>query len=329
MGWIPFDRYVTSHVGSLPSEYSEENFERCFKDLVDVGLDVPPIPQLRDFIFMYLNPLVEAGVLRVDGELYKADLKMIDEIASITPVLSELKRASEITEHFQIKWLRVPITGAFTLASRIYLEDPAKGLKSTVLAKPELVAPLSEYVSKVVAEASRLKGSVIVIDEPVLGNIVGPRVILFGYKGEEILEVYNTELRPAQGHVTATHICGQVSERLLDILAESERLNFLNHEFHDTQVNLALPWRKLLERSDKILSPGVFSTKRREVESVDEIINLSRKIIEKVGGEYVNLFTGDCGLRGLKGTLGAYDIALKKLRNLVSAVDALNRTRLK
>lgn len=329
MSWTTFNRYVASHVGSLPLEYSEGNFEKCFRDLVSIGLDVPPIPQLRDFISMYLNPLVEAGVLRVEGELYKADLKAVDEIASATPVFSELKKAAELTRYLQIKWLRVPITGAFTLASRIYLEDPAKGLKSTMLAKPELVMSISEYVAKVVTEASRLMESVIVIDEPVLGNIVGSRVTLFGYKGEEVLEVYNTELRPAQGHVTATHICGQVSERLLDILVESERLNFLNHEFHDTQVNLTLPWRKLLERSDKILSPGVFSTKKKEIESADEIISLSRRIIERVGEEYVNLFTGDCGLGGLKGVSDAYDIALKKLRNLVSAVDALNRMRLK
>ncbi len=329
MGWAPFYRYVTSHVGSLPLEYSERNFEKCFKDLVNVGLDVPPIPQLRDFISMYLDPLVEAGVLRVEGGLYRADLSTIDEIASVTPSLGELEKADELTRYLQAKWVRIPITGAFTLASRIYLEEPARGLKSTLLAKPELVAILSEYVARIASKASRLMGSVIVVDEPVLGSIVGPRVTLFGYKEEEILEVYSTELKPAQGRVTGTHICGQVSERLASTLVESERLNFLNHEFHDTRVNLTLPWRKLLERGDKILSPGVFSTREKRIESVDEIVGLSEKILEEVGEEHVNLFTGDCGFGGLRGVPGAYDIALEKLRNLVKAVEVLNRTRLK
>ncbi|MEM2823064.1 MAG: hypothetical protein QXF69_03120 [Thermofilaceae archaeon] len=320
-----FDRYVSSHVGSLPLDYSEENLRKAFNDLVELGLDVPPVPQMRDFISMYLQPLAEAGLLERVGTLYRGSPEALEEAVRVTPLVPEFSLAGEIARSLKIERVRVPVTGAFTLASRVYVGDPARGMRSTALAERELVVgPLAEYVSNVVRAASELPGAIVVVDEPVLGTVVGARVTLFGYREEDVLEVYARELKPAKGLLRGTHVCGQVSERLASLLCESESLGFLNHEFHDTPANLSLPWRRMLERGDKFLSPGVFSTKSASIESSDEILELATRVLKAVGFEYVNLFSGDCGLGGLRGREGAYEIAVGKLRNLVAAVRRLN-----
>lgn len=320
-----FDRLVSSHVGSLPLDYSEENFRRAFNELVELGLDVPPVPQMRDFISMYLQPLVDAELLEKAEMLYKGSPEALEEAARVTPLVPEFPLAAELAKSLGVRRVRVPVTGAFTLASRVYVGDPARGMRSTALASRELVVgPLAEYVSKVVRAASDLPGAVVVVDEPVLGTVVGSRVTLFGYREEDVLEVYARELKPARGLLRGTHVCGQINERLASLLCESESLNFLNHEFHDTPANLSLPWRKVLEKGDKFLSPGVFSTKSEKIESIDKVHETAARVVKAVGSQYVNLFSGDCGLGGLRGRERAYEIAMGKLRNLVAAVRRLN-----
>lgn len=326
MAWERFfDRYVSSHVGSLPLDYSPESFKRAFRDLVDAGLDVPPVPQLRDFVSMYLQPLAEAGLLEASGTLFRAKPEDFEDAAKVRPKLPEFELASELVRELGVKRLRVPVTGAFTLASRVYVGDPSRGMRSTALASKELVTDvLAGYVANAVRAAAELPGALVVVDEPVLGMVVGGRVTLFGYRDEDVLETYSRELKPAAELPCGTHVCGQVNEKLASLLAESESIDFLNHEFHDTITNLSLPWRRILERGDKFLSPGVFSTKKTVVESPEEILNLASRILEAVGPERVNLFSGDCGLGGLRGAPNAYELGLAKLRNLARAVSTLN-----
>lgn len=320
-----FDRYVASHVGSLPLDYSEENFRRAFNDLISLGLDVPSLPQLRDFISMYLQPLEEARLLERSGTLFRSSLESLEGIARVVPRLPELLLTSEVLKGLKVKHVRVPVTGAFTLASRVYVGDPARGMRSTALANRELVVDhFARYVSNIVRSAAEVPNAVVVIDEPVLSTIIGARATLFGYTGEDVLEAYARELKPARGLLRGTHVCGPIHERLASLLSESESLEFLNHEFHDAPANLSLPWRKTLERGDKFLSPGVFSTRRADVESVEEIYGLAARILESVGPEYVNMFSGDCGLGGLRGRGSAYEASLAKLRNLVEAVRRVN-----
>ncbi|RLF06218.1 MAG: methionine synthase, partial [Thermoprotei archaeon] len=266
-----FDRFVSSHVGSIPLDYSLENVKKSFTDMVNVGIDVIPAPQLRDFISMYLEPLVERGILnRVHGGY--AVSSDLDEVRKVTPSVPEFRVVASLAREKHVKWLRAPITGALTLASRIYMGDPSRGIRSTVLMERELVVEcLSQYVSNIVRNAIEQGFNVVVIDEPMLSNIVGRRVLLYGYSEEEILEIYSRELKLARGLLRGTHVCGRISERLASLLAESEELEFMNHEFHDTPQNLELPWRRILEEGDKFLSPGVFSSRRAEVESVKEV----------------------------------------------------------
>ena len=43
----------TSHVGSFPLQ----NLRKVMVDLYEIGLDVPPCPQMRDFVEIYIKPL--------------------------------------------------------------------------------------------------------------------------------------------------------------------------------------------------------------------------------------------------------------------------------
>lgn len=320
-----FDRYVSSHVGSLPLEHSSENVRTAFRDLVEVGIDVPPVPQLRDFVSMYLQPLVDAGVVEPSGVAFSSSPGRLEGAPGVRPRVAELELAAELAKLYRVARVRVPVTGPFTLASKVYVGDPSRGVRSTALASRELVVDvLSNYVSKVVATAAEVPGALVVVDEPVLGTIVGARVMLFGYSEDDVLEAYSRALKPARP-LRGTHVCGQLNERLVSILVESESLDFLNHEFYDAPTNLSLPWRKLLERGDKFLSPGVFSSKRPVVESLEEVREFAERLLKGVGGERVNLFSGDCGLGGLRGISNAYEVALGKLKSLVEAVEALNK----
>ncbi|MCS7105033.1 MAG: hypothetical protein NZ954_05650 [Thermofilaceae archaeon] len=320
-----FNKFVSSHVGSLPLDYTPDGFKRAFHDMLKLGIDVPPLPQLRDFISMYLKPLLEAGLVQESGTVFKSSVEDLGNAARVTPYIEEVALSGDLLREAKVSRIRVPVTGAFTLSSRIYLGDPSRGLRTTALANHELVLDsIASYLSNIVREAVKIQNAVIVIDEPVLGTVIGSRVTLLGYREEDVLEVYAKVLKPARGLLRGTHVCGQVNERLISTLAESEAIDFLNHEFHDAPANLLLPWRKLLERSDKFLSPGVFSTRSGEVESVDHIMNVALKVLDTVGVDRVNLFSGDCGLGGLRGVSRAYDLALSKLNNLVKAVSELN-----
>lgn len=323
-----FDKFVASHVGSLPLDYSPGNVEKSFRDLIELGIEVVPAPQLRDFVSMYLDPLAEEGILHKTRGAYTASSDTLNEARRVSPSIAEFELVAKLAKQHRVKWLRAPITGTLTLASRIHVGDPSKGIGSTVLLERELVVEcLAQYVSNIVRIAVQLGFNVIAIDEPMLGNIVGRRVMLYGYSDEDVLEAYSRELKPARGLLRGTHVCGRISEKLAYLLAESEELEFLNHELHDTPQNLELPWRRVLEEGDKFLSPGVFSSKSLEVESVEEVRSYSEKVLRAVGEDRVNVFSGDCGLGGLRRFEEGYTVSLDKLKSLVKAVAIINRSR--
>jgi len=62
--------------------------------------------------------------------------------------------------------------------------------------------------------------------------IVGRRKILF-YLEDNILEAFNKLLSGIAGY-NGTHVCGCISDKLFNILTESDVIRFLNLEFHDT-----------------------------------------------------------------------------------------------
>ncbi|RJS87689.1 hypothetical protein CW705_10065 [Candidatus Bathyarchaeota archaeon] len=119
--------------------------------------------------------------------------------------------------------------------------------------------------------------------------------------------------------MVGTHICGRISPKLADLLLRTE-LDFLSHEFYDTPENIDVYSPKRLKESGKILSVGCLSTKNPQIETVDEILKVMEKFRDY--GECL-IFTPDCGFRKLLANNldkeGAYEISIKKLRNMVQA----------
>ena len=324
---VMFKKILTSHVGSFPLEHSSENVIRAFKDMVNIGVDMPPFPQMRSFIEMYLKPLEEVGLIRVHKQKYFAREEVLAEAKVPEIEVEEAIIISQIAKKMKIQKLRAPITGPFTLASRIYLTEG--GLSATAMAKKELVLSFfKNYVKSAVKKMVGLGYDFIVIDDPMLANVIGKRIILYGYKVDDIIGLYDEIFDEAKDKLTGIHVCGRLSPKLAEILCEIERLKVLNHEFKDTRENMNVFTKELLEKHDKILSPGIVSSRNLRVESFKETYDLLKNILN-IFGNRVGIVTADCGFKALKnpGTTyeKAYNVALRKLRTIVEVVRRVNK----
>lgn len=311
----------SSHVGSFPLEYSSKNVLKVFKDMVNIGIDIIPYPQLRDFVKMFLEPLTETGFLSKYEDIYVWNGKRLDVFPKSFP--REISFISEICKKYGKKiLLRAPVTGAFTLASQIYLDKENVSLFNSLLKNRDIVLEdLSRYVKSIINNLIKLGYYLIIIDEPVLSMMVGGRRILFNYKAMNIIKYYNF-LAERCSKMIGTHVCGIISPRLAEILLETD-LDILDHEYKDSPENFKTYSFKMLEENDKYIAVGCLSSKNSRIESVEEILRYINKAY-KLYGERLYMVKGDCGFRGLKGFPNAYDISISKLRNLVLALKSFN-----
>lgn len=310
---------LTSTIGSFPLDDTLPNRKKCLDDLLNIGIDFPAYPQLRDMDKQFLGDLVtqDIGVTLEDGT-YKLKAKNIEEPTS-PPGLSPLFWTIHYLKNLGIRGrvqIKAPITGPFTLASYIQKGSGVFPF-NTAASDPKLVGQIANIVKRCCEEASKY-AEMISIDEPIISIIIGSRTI-FSHKEEDIIKIFN-ELKEACGNrIVGTHICGRISPKLGDLLLRTE-LDFLSHEFYDMPVNAEVyPPRKLIE-SGKILSVGCVSTKNPQVETPDEILKVMRRF--RNYGDCL-IFTPDCGFRKLLtynlNKEEAYVISMKKLKNMVEA----------
>ena len=318
-----FKGIYTSTIGSFPLEDSEANRERCIRDLIALGIDFPTYPQLTDMGKQFLDDLIRqnCGIIVEDGryKLIGKEIKVNVQPPGLKPFLWTVKYVRDKGLKAKIK---AAITGPFTLSSYIGI-NAGSSLFDTALSNVKLIEQIANIISESCRVASR-DASMISIDEPILGVIVGTK-ILFKYTENDIVRILN-DLRESCGNIlTGTHICGRISSKLASILLKTN-LDFLSHEFHDLPENIKVYSPEDLKRSEKILSVGCVSSRNPRVESPKEILNLMVKF--KDYGECL-IFTPDCGFRNLvidgsreKG----YKIAIKKLKNMVEATVMFRKT---
>ncbi|MCD6301792.1 MAG: methionine synthase [Staphylothermus sp.] len=319
----------TSHVGSFPLENTEANISKILNDLWQIGLDAPPYPQLRSFIDIYLEPLVREGILASkNGFYYLREPKNIENIVNLQPHIPEAEYTIKYIRENKLgfKWLRGPVTGVFTLASRIYVDtDFSKGLSATLISNHAYLDPIIKYVRKYLEYLSKQGYNILFVDEPTLGIIVGRRRILFGYSDDDIRKIYD-QLFYGLGMENGIHVCGRISPRLFEILATTKRIKYLNFEFHDKPQNIESIDKSLLIEYDKYIAPGVASAKKPVVESIDEIRTNLMKLIEKTDHR-IDLVSADCGFGGLvtetNDPVKSYNIGLEKLKNIIKAVKSV------
>jgi len=308
----------TSTIGSFPFEDSPANRRRCIEDLLDIGIDFPTYPQLVDMCKQFLDDLA-AQDLRIitENERYRLLGKEIKTDIS-PPGLGPFLWTSRYLEEKGVKdkvKLKAAVTGPFTLASRI---ETKKGVFpfNTAISDMDLVKQLTAVLVKSCEKVSK-EASMISIDEPILGVIVGARTA-FRYREEDMIVGYNALKEACGGKFVGTHICGRISPNLADALLKTD-LDFISHEFHDTPENINVYTSKKLEDSGKVLSVGCVSSKDPRLESIGEILEVMEKF-QQYGEDLI--FTPDCGFRNLivdgskeKG----YETAIRKLKNMVEA----------
>jgi len=315
----------SSHVGSFPLPYSIENVARILRSLQEIGLDVPTYPQLRSFIEIYLRPLETLGIVYNKRGLHFSTSKLL-EISPPRVGIEDAEVAMEVVsrEKLVFRAFRGPVTGVFTLASRVYLsEDISKGLQATALANRDTVEGFfKEFVAELMRYMSSLGYNIVFIDEPSLTFFIGRR-ILYGWTEESVVEVLSYVAKAAGNAEVGVHICGHLNPKLLDIVMRVDKVKYLSFEFFKTPSNLELLSKSLLEQYNKVVSPGVVAASSTRVESVDEALAVLTKVYSKAGGR-VDLVSGDCGFGGLKGSLGdeekEYRVSIEKLRVVVETV---------
>lgn len=317
--------FYTSTIGSFPLEDSEENREKCLKDLINLGIDFPAYPQLKNMDKQFLEDLVRqnCGITMKNGRYFLNDSEISLDVSP--PGLEPFNWA---IKYLKEKGLRVKIkavlTGPFTLSSYIEVDRGVFPF-NTAISRIEVVNQIAQILAESCRVASR-EASMISIDEPILSVIVGRR-IPFKYGEENIIKILNF-LREGCGSIlTGIHVCGRISPKLSNLLLKTN-LDFLSHEFHDTPENMEAYNPKDLKNTEKILSVGCVSSRNPRVESVQEILSLMTMF--KDYGECI-IFTPDCGFRNLivngsreKG----YEAAVKKLENMVAAVTKFREMRI-
>ena len=318
---LELEGIFTSTIGSFPLDDTICNRKRCIEDLLRNEIDFPAYPQLKDMDKQFLEDLVaqDVGIVIENGTYMLKNKKLRGEVSppGLDPLLWTIHYLKGLGLKSKVR-LKAPIIGPYTLASYIRIQTRINTFPfNTAASDPELVRQLADIIKKSCKEASRY-AEIISIDEPILGILIGSRAT-FAHKEEEIIEIINGLKEACGERIVGTHICGRISPKLVDLLLRTE-LDFLSHEFYDTPENIDVYSPRKLRESGKILSVGCLSTKNPQIETVDDILSVMEKFREY---NECLIFTPDCGFRKLLTSNldkeEAYEISMKKIRNMVQA----------
>jgi 5-methyltetrahydropteroyltriglutamate--homocysteine methyltransferase len=314
---------ATTLVGSFPLEYSRENIRKALSDQHEIGITFPVLPQLRDFVHMYIEPLIKRGVIAHErlGYMLRGD------ILSVEPEPPEdVVYAVDVAEDLGLRY-RLAFTGPFTIASRITPKGGRLGdMRSSLLASRELLSDLVDYLVEVAREVSKTSHPhVVCVDEPVLSVIVGARSVMFGYEAGEIAEMLDRVLGEFRSPLRGVHVCSRLPPLLKSILLPLKNANILDHEHSDIPENRKYYSIDDLRRANKLLGYGVVSSRSTRVEAVEEALTLAREAYDTYKA-WLAFIKPDCGFGGMKGFLQGREyeeIVLRKLKVLVETAGAL------
>jgi methionine synthase II (cobalamin-independent) len=323
-------RLATSDVGSLPLnddfEGARINFSKAAVDKVASGLDYPCYPQLpgtranpMSMTLQFLHPLARAnhglelrhGEVRQTGEITRPRKPIGVQRALLFKALVERNNRAAV------KGLRACVTGPFTLASAI----DRRNLLTCGAAKPAVISALTEIIADSCDALVRAGFAVISVDEPFLNSMLGRRV-LFDYDEGYIVEQLNCVFHRIP-RFSSMHVCGTVTPLTKKVLLTCD-VDVVDHEFQANPRNLGVYTPTELRDHGKVLAYGCVSSTNPTVESVDQIAKTIERGMTAYGDNL--LFKPDCGLGGLLGVACAYEIALRKLTNLVAASNLVTAT---
>jgi methionine synthase II (cobalamin-independent) len=312
-------------VGSLPVEDDfngdRRNTDRAILDKLSVGLDYPCYPQLQGSLsnpmnmgLQFLIPLSKAEpkiqIRGQEAELLSDEIKLPSEPIGVERAEYFLTYLHEHGLTSKVKGVKACITGPFTVAS--YLNR--KNLMTCGTSKPDIVKALALVLSQSCRRLSQLGFDLINLDEPFFSIMLG-RKVLFNYDERFVIETLDTILAEASS-LSAIHVCGTVTPLVKEVLLKS-KADIVDHEFAGSPANIRAYRKDDLERSGKFLAYGCVSSMKPKVETVEEISASIRNALNAFGRRII--VKPDCGFGGMFGIPGAYEVALRKLENMVKA----------
>ncbi|MHA1912889.1 MAG: hypothetical protein ACW97V_00835 [Promethearchaeota archaeon] len=337
------DNPFTTVVGSWPLTNTDGNMEKIFNDLIQIGIDYPCYPQLLSMVSQFLSPLSDKidqltevnnhFYLSGDFEIPKTPMALqygefINKFLNKRPNLSK-----------QIKGTKACLTGPFTLASEIILKgDAAKGIKPRVFAEPRgvmvewVVEKLAIIMEKIGKAYSNMGIDIISMDEPLMGVLIGRKTLF--HSEDFMVRILNKSISEIKS-LSSIHVCGRISPKLRDILLQTE-VNIIDHEFRTNEENFEIYNKKHLVDNEKLLALGTVKSKFSKVEGWEitdyiekssSLENYIRKGMEQFGMENL-VIKPDCGFLPLKNSFGekmAYDITIRKLKNMVQALNNIKK----
>ena len=317
--------FATVDVGSLPVEDDfsgdRRNTDRAILDKLSVGLDYPCYPQLpgspsnpMNMGLQFLIPLSKVEpkiqIRGQEAELLSDEIKPPSEPIGIERAEYFLTYLRQHGLTSKVRGTKACITGPFTVAS--YLNR--RNLMTCGASKPDVVKALAQVLSRSCRRLSELGFDLINIDEPFFSIMLG-RKVLFNYDERFVINTLNTIISEASV-LTAIHVCGTVTPLVKEVLLESN-VDIIDHEFAGSPSNLRAYASDDFERCGKFLAYGCVSSVKPQVESVEEISVSIRSSLNAFGRRII--VKPDCGFGGMLGIPGAYEIALRKLENMVKA----------
>lgn len=311
-------KLMTTTVGSFPLTYTTENIHRAVEDQLRAGIDFICVPQLRDMISMFLEPLAKLNCgIEIKGDEYilSSELKKPGELIAHEELLRTLNFLKSSNYASRIRGLKAQITGPLTLAHVVKISGDIYAIRY-----PDLVLTLSEIIAEIAENYAKYGISMLFIDEPVL-----PYAVAMGMDEEFLIRALNTCISSVKDKcLTGIHVCGNISG-IGKLLLKTEA-DILDHEFKDMPLNIREYKKTELIKYDKIIGLGCVKTKPENcyVESISEIKDVIYKAIERLGYENI-LLTPDCGFRGLldyfKDEDKAEKVAFLKMENMVKAAN--------
>jgi methionine synthase II (cobalamin-independent) len=312
-------------VGSLPVEDDfngdRRNTDQAILDKLSVGLDYPCYPQLpgspsnpMNMGLQFLIPLSKAEpkiqIRAQEAELLSDEIKLPSEPIGVERAEYFLTYLREHGLTARVKGVKACITGPFTVAS--YLNR--RNLMTCGTSKPDVVKALAHVLSQSCRRLSQLGFDLINVDEPFFSIMLGRRV-LFNYDERFVIETLDTILAEASS-LSAIHVCGTVTPLVKEVLLKS-KADIVDHEFAGSPANIRAYSNDDLEHSGKFLAYGCVSSVKPQVETVEEISASIRSALNAFGHRII--VKPDCGFGGMFGIPGAYEVALRKLENMVKA----------
>ena len=239
-----------------------------------------------------------------------------------TPYHSDEFRFVRSLETGPVELLKVPVTGAYTLAEWAYndhylaAQPDRYRREGRERAQRELVVALARNaVRPTVADLVRLGARSIQIDEPALGT--HPRETALAVEGfEESVRGLDAEF--------AMHLCFSNYRTLLPDLLEAKSCREWLWEFANRDVPGHDAYRILAELREygdrRRVGAGVLDVHRDEVETPEQVADRVARAARHLGDPSRLRVNPDCGLR-----TRSWEVIWAKLRSMVAGVEQARR----